>query len=100
MLLSPADRMRTIQPTRPNTISWVCTDSHESKPIGDAYENIRIFPAAMSVIDARGVDDEDGRSADLGLDDTDFTGTRLEAPADFLLLRSDEVDKLFGMRRV
>jgi len=61
----------------------------------NAHEDIGLFYAGASVVNAWRVDDHDTFSADLGLEDSNFNRARLEAPADLLLLSRNMVDELF-----
>ena len=54
--------------------------------VGNIYENIGLSHARASIVDTRGIDDHNGLSTNVGLDNTDLAGARLEALADLLLL--------------
>jgi len=68
--------------------------------MSNARKNFGLCHAGASVVDARGVDDHDALSANLGLNDVDIAGARVNVSADLLLVRSDEVDELFGSGRL
>ena len=61
------------------------------------YENFGLVHAGAKIVDAGRVDDHDLLSSNHAREDADFASARLKSLADLLLLRSDEVDELFGI---
>jgi len=53
---------------------------------GNICEDIGLSHARTSVVNTRSINDHNGFPANLGLDDTDLAGARLETLADLLLL--------------
>jgi len=93
--LSPVNRIDFIQPSNLSSRARSSTASHDAKMFCNAHKDIGLFYAGASVINAWRVDDYDTFSANLGLENSNFDGARLEAPADLLLLSRNMIDELF-----
>jgi len=63
-------------------------------------ENIVHSYASARGVEGRGVDNHYALPSNIGLDNANIPGAGLEAVANLLLLRRDEVNKLFEIRKI